>query len=213
MHSVTHVCRKLTLDRLPFGLILLKDDTSIAAMNREAGHVIGQNDGLSASKKGVRAAGTATNTELQMLIASAVRTGCGLGLGTGGFIAIPRLSGKRAFIVLVVAVGRRAFGPGAHDPVAAIFVTDPERKAEADAEALARIYGLTVAESRLTELLIQGETLVEAADRLRISHNTARTHLQRIYDKTGTHHRGDLIRLLATGVPCFGMNSDVIPGG
>jgi DNA-binding CsgD family transcriptional regulator len=43
---------------------------------------------------------------------------------------------------------------------------------------------------------MQGEALVRAADRLGISHNTARTHLQRIYRKTGTSHQGELIRLL-----------------
>jgi DNA-binding CsgD family transcriptional regulator len=191
------------LDQLPIGVILLNQDTSIAAMNREAGRVIGQNDGLSACKYGVRAAGTATNRQLQALIASAVRTGSGQDFEGGGFLAIPRASGQRAFSVLVTAVGKRAFAPDTNSPAAVVFVTDPERIPESAAQSLARIYELTAAECRLSELLMQGETLVRAADHLGISHNTARTHLQRIYEKTGTCHQGDLIRLLTTGIPNF----------
>jgi len=191
------------LDQLPIGVILLNQDTSIAAMNREAGRLIGQSDGLSACKYGVRAAGTATNRQLQVLITSAVRTGSGQGFESGGFLAIPRTSGPRAFSVLVTPVGKRAFAPDTNSPAAVVFVTDPERIPESAAQSLARIYDLTAAECRLSALLMQGDTLVRAAGLLGISHNTARTHLQRIYEKTSTRHQGDLIRLLTTGIPNF----------
>jgi DNA-binding CsgD family transcriptional regulator len=82
-----------------------------------------------------------------------------------------------------------------------IFVSDPEQKTQTIPGAFAQAYALTVAESRVAERLMQGETLVQVAERLGVSHNTARTHLQRIYHKTDTSHQGDLIRLLFSSSP------------
>lgn len=79
-----------------------------------------------------------------------------------------------------------------------VFISDPEAKLQTAPEVLARLYDLTAAESRLAEQLMQGETLVHAAERLGVSHNTARTHLQRIYQKTDTSHQGALVRLLVS---------------
>jgi DNA-binding CsgD family transcriptional regulator len=81
-----------------------------------------------------------------------------------------------------------------------VLVNDPDKNPDTLPDALTRTYHLTAAESRLAELLARGETVVRAAERLGISHNTARTHLQRVYQKTGTSHQGQLIRLLLAGI-------------
>lgn len=58
-----------------------------------------------------------------------------------------------------------------------------------------RRYAITPAESRLMQLLVQGMTVAEAADALGVSLPTARTHLARLFDKTGTSRQADLVRL------------------
>jgi DNA-binding CsgD family transcriptional regulator len=60
-------------------------------------------------------------------------------------------------------------------------------------------YGLTRAEIRLCELLLAGQSLAEAATGLRVSRNTAKTHLTRIFDKTGVRSQMALLRLLTLG--------------
>lgn len=82
-----------------------------------------------------------------------------------------------------------------------VLISDPECSLSTPPELLARVYGLTGAEARLAERLIQCDSLVYAAERLGISHNTARTHLQRIYEKTDTSHQAELTRLLIVGNP------------
>jgi DNA-binding CsgD family transcriptional regulator len=56
-------------------------------------------------------------------------------------------------------------------------------------------------EERFTRRLLQGETVVRAAERLGVSHNTVRTHLQRIFQKTGASHQADLVRLILLSIP------------
>jgi DNA-binding CsgD family transcriptional regulator len=188
------------LDQLPFGVILLDCDGRIIASNREANCILSQNDGLSADRHGINAAWQNETQELRRMIAGAGKTVEAQGMAAGGILALQRPSGKRPLAVLVAPVGRQAFEPGIKTPAVIVFVTDPEQKRESLPGALQRIYELTAAESRVAELLMQGESVMRAAERLGVSHNTARTHLQRIYDKTDTRHQAELVRLLLIGV-------------
>lgn len=58
-------------------------------------------------------------------------------------------------------------------------------------------YGLTAAEGRLLATLFEGCSVPQAAHRLGVARSTARTHLQRIFDKTGARRQGDLLRMVA----------------
>ena len=58
-----------------------------------------------------------------------------------------------------------------------------------------RRYAITPAESRVMMLIVQGMTIAEAAETLGISLPTAKTHLARLFDKTGTSRQADLVRL------------------
>lgn len=62
--------------------------------------------------------------------------------------------------------------------------------------ALAARFGFTSAEDRLCRLLLAGRTLQDAADQLEVSRNTAKTHLARIFDKTGVRSQVGLVSLL-----------------
>jgi len=66
---------------------------------------------------------------------------------------------------------------------------------------LARLFGLTPAESKLAVALMPGKCLEESASELGVTRESGRTHLKRILDKTSTHRQGELVRLLFTAVP------------
>lgn len=59
-------------------------------------------------------------------------------------------------------------------------------------------FGLSKAESRLCKTLLSGKTMQEASDELSISHNTAKTHLSRIFHKTGVHSQTALLHLITS---------------
>jgi DNA-binding CsgD family transcriptional regulator len=85
--------------------------------------------------------------------------------------------------------------------VAAVFVSDPEAADRRCREALALTYALTPAETRFAQEITKGDGRAAAARRLGISPLTARAHLSRIFEKTGTHRQAELVRLLLAATP------------
>jgi DNA-binding CsgD family transcriptional regulator len=79
---------------------------------------------------------------------------------------------------------------------AIVFVGDPEVREETDADLLSLYYDLSRAEARVASLLVQGKSVREVAEGLRVSLNTARTHLKRIFEKTGTRRQAELMQLI-----------------
>lgn len=89
--------------------------------------------------------------------------------------------------------------PGQEVPTAVAILwrrREPERM---ESDTLRARFGLTPAECRLVNELCNGHALPHVAQRLRISHHTARAHLRAIYSKTGTTHQGALLSLLLGG--------------
>lgn len=59
-------------------------------------------------------------------------------------------------------------------------------------------FGLTDAEGRVLARLCEGKSLPQVAAALSIAPTTARTHLQRVFDKTGERRQSALVRLVLT---------------
>ncbi len=117
--------------------------------------------------------------------------------GRSGAVTLSRPFPLRPLSVIVTALGNR--GAVNDEPVAAIFVGDPENSEAAADEILKRLYGLTAAEARLTLNLLEGRGLAWAAEQNRMSLNTGRTHLKHVFEKTRTHRQAELVRLILRG--------------
>lgn len=81
-------------------------------------------------------------------------------------------------------------------PVAMLLVTDPERTRNITIRRLRERFGLTRAEAMLSLEMMKGDGRAAAAGRCGISINTARTHLTRIFEKTGVNRQAELIRVI-----------------
>jgi DNA-binding CsgD family transcriptional regulator len=64
----------------------------------------------------------------------------------------------------------------------------------------ARVYGLSPAQRILAGHVAEGLTLTEIAERMQVTANTARTHLNRVFDKTGVRTQPALVRVLLTAI-------------
>jgi DNA-binding CsgD family transcriptional regulator len=190
------------LDHLPMGLILVDAAGGVLTMNRGAQEIVACNDGLRSLDGGLAAANRTESEALRGLIAAAARTGQGRGLHPGGAMALSRPSMLRPLSVLVAPIGREVWANGldlgGERAAAVVFISDPEARQETPAELLRRFYGLTPAEARLAEAMAEGGPLSEAAERLGIGRETARSHLKQVFAKTGTHRQAELVRLLLT---------------
>jgi DNA-binding CsgD family transcriptional regulator len=85
---------------------------------------------------------------------------------------------------------------------AILFVTDP---AQTRTTRLADVagFGLTRAEAAFAVEFANGHCLQSCAERLGISVTTAKSHLQRIFEKTGACRQAELMRLILTSTPAL----------
>ena len=84
-----------------------------------------------------------------------------------------------------------------HEAKVAIVAKDPMGAALSSLRGLSEMYHLTPAESRLVGLLAKQAGVFDAAGKIGISRNTARTHMRHLYAKLNVHCQADLIRLLS----------------
>ncbi len=114
-------------------------------------------------------------------------------------LGIPVIGGDgvaRALHVLPLRGG--VLRPGlVNRAVAAIFVGSARPAVHEAGALVGQLFGLSASESGVFDLIAQGLTPAEAARRLGIGVSTVRTHLLRIYAKTGLRRQADLVRMAA----------------
>ena len=80
---------------------------------------------------------------------------------------------------------------------AAVFVSNAADPPRLPADAMALLYNLTPAETRVFELVVEGRPPAEIAQQLGVSLATVRTHLGRVFEKTGCARQADLVAMAA----------------
>jgi DNA-binding CsgD family transcriptional regulator len=114
----------------------------------------------------------------------------------------PVRNGRRPLMVLVSPVQSgdddRAAVHSIKDAAAMVMLCDPDRQTQVPAAWMMDAYGLTLAEVRVAVAASCGTTVADTARRLAISPNTVKTHLRRVFEKTGTTRQAELSRLMAT---------------
>ena len=115
----------------------------------------------------------------------------------GEAFQIIRQSGAESYVGLISCLGggEARFGWSVREePLAIVYIRDPEQPDETRAELLQRLYGLMPSQARLADLLATGCSLKQAARQLNITPTSARHYLKLIFQKTGTHRQTELVR-------------------
>ena len=188
--------RDEVLDRLPMGIIVLDESGKVEFFNRAAETILAKKDGLCWSSGGVSAVDPTQASRLAAAIKGAKLTATGKGLAGGGSLSITRSSAGLPLAVLIAPIMPFTASPLSRAPRVAMFITDPEATQVTNLERLKALFNLTPAESRMASQLLQGKSVIEAADALGITRQTARVHLKRIFGKTYTGRQSELMRLL-----------------
>lgn len=106
--------------------------------------------------------------------------------------------GERLLAVSVTPIG----SPLAEmKPVFAIVVRDHDRAIRSSIAAIKAFHGLTPSEAKMLGLVCEGLDTIAASERLGIAKTTARTHLQRLFAKTGTTRQSELVHFVVSFVP------------
>lgn len=194
------------LGHLPEAAFLVDRRAQLHASNRAADRLLALRDGLFLVQGCLACASSLQHRALRRLLAAPFAPpeegGGPHPMRVSGTpsdrIVVSRPSGRAPLLLSILPVMQPIItGLGAREPVRAILTKDPEREPDLSAGELHALYSMTATEARLALLIRDGLSLQDAASRLHISRNTARTHMKNVYAKTGVHRQAGLVRLLA----------------
>jgi DNA-binding CsgD family transcriptional regulator len=183
------------LDTLPFGLILLNGNGAVISANRISRRLLDLGHPLFLESSGLAVEINGRHLRLRDLLSQITADG---NTSEPYAFSIPRQNLRP--LTLLASVCRAPGEPLDDDvPAAILYIGDPEQAPLVDHTRVARLYGLSRAESRVAALLASGYRLDQAAEVLGVAYETVRKHLKQIFGKTGTVRQAELVRMLVTG--------------
>ncbi len=189
-----------TLDAVAFPMIYATAEGAVRWMNRAA-------EKLLRSGRGLRVSGGRLQAELaeeDAALRKMLRQGRSLTpqsvTGYGGWLRITRAdNGSEMTLFLTQAPGRiKRVTVGGNDGGSGflIFVAIQSIDANMLMNRVRKTWALTMAEATLCVEILENEGLQEAAAKLRISRNTAKSQLASIFLKSGARRQSELVRKL-----------------
>ena len=191
--------RKLALsavDALNLSVMVVDAERRLLFANARAEALLMKRRGLAVSHGVLRATLPAHDAQLARETHQAALAAIGRARPASGVVTVPFEDGT-TLSLMVQPLQPDAIGSGRR-PVALIFAHDSDDEHLPVPETLARVYGLSPAEARLTASLVAGDRLETYAERVQISRETARTLLARVFRKTGWSRQTDLVRDVLT---------------
>ncbi|MGX5842954.1 LuxR C-terminal-related transcriptional regulator [Mesorhizobium sp. ArgA1] len=188
------------LDHLAVPVVLTGADGTILHANGAADRMF-SGQGPILSKNGLlQPQNPAMARALLEAIATAAGTDALLGSrGIGLPVSAPGQPPAVAYVLpLTEGTARAAFRPAR----AAVFVSTTTSSSPLPEAVLTTLFDLTPAEARVLLLIGSGLSASNSALSLGIGENTLKTHLNRIFAKTGTKRQADLVKLVSNiGAP------------
>lgn len=186
-----------TLDTLVAALFLLDARGHVVQANASGRSLIAEASVLRASGGRLVINDASADTLLrEALIAT---QGGDDNLGTRGIsLPIPGPDSNHyvAHVLPLTAGARRKAGAG-YAATAAVFMHKTDIELPSAPEAIAKLYKLTPSELRVLLKIFEIGGVPDVAVALGISEATAKTHLRRLFEKTGTSRQADLVKLVA----------------
>jgi DNA-binding CsgD family transcriptional regulator len=185
-----------TLSGLAAGVFLVDENASVVFANTsgqimlEDGKILRQNDSV------LTVVDPKAGATLPEIIALA-RDG-DAAVGVNG-IALPLSAPPEPWLahILPLTSGIRRDAGITYSAVAAVFVHQASPETPSAMEIMSKLYRLTPSELRVLAALSEVGGISAAAAVVGISEATVKTHLQRLFGKTGTNRQTDLVKLVA----------------
>jgi DNA-binding CsgD family transcriptional regulator len=187
------------LDRYPYALLLADADRRVLYSNTAARELVAAQDGLAIDNGRIAPASPQSEAALAKAI-DELAGGRGASLRR---IEIFRPSRRTSYRALLMPIhdSRTMLPLGVAVPAVSVLVIDAESFSPPDPEVLRAIFALTAAEARVCTGLVLGHSVEEVASESRTSVETVRTHVKRIFSKTGTSRQSELVSVILRSVP------------
>jgi DNA-binding CsgD family transcriptional regulator len=184
------------LDQSPFGLFLLGRDAQIVFSNAAAKKQCSEGAGIRLRNQSLVFSDRDIRAAYEKMLAATMH-GSSEGDPRMAPISFNKTNGVGSYQIGMRRLSMPAKrGSLATRKVIALFIYDTSERMDLSIDNLKALYGLTDAEARVCDLLYQSRNLPEAAAVLKISINTAKTHLTRSFRKVGVQSQAELIRRL-----------------
>lgn len=102
-------------------------------------------------------------------------------------------------VVMLQRLEKTAFGINA--PGVAMFIFESNHNNDSSSADVARIFGLTKTEAKLTLAIVNGMTATEYSEQHGVSINTAYSQIKDVLAKTGTRRQAELVKLVLEHSP------------
>ena len=186
---------KSAFDGLAAGMFLVDADGLLVHANAAGQAMLKRGDVLWERRGRLAAATPGATRELEGLLEAAAEGD--RALGTGGIaLALEDNDGERYVAHVLPLTGGRRRGAYAA-AVAALFLHKATLDAAEPPEIIAKTYGLTLTELRVLMAIVHVGGVPETAEALGIAETTVKTHLARVFGKTGLNRQADLVKLVA----------------
>lgn len=185
-----------TLDLLPLKVVIAASDGKILHANASAAAMLA-NGGPIWSRHGKLSAATSSATRALIAAIGSLAQKGALECNSGTEVALPCRDGRAAIAHVRTLVSEGARGGQGQESTAANFIAEPQRVAP-PLEALARLFELTPSELRVLAEILAGRNRKDAAAALGLADSTVKSHLDRLFAKTGTSDQPALSRLVTS---------------
>jgi DNA-binding CsgD family transcriptional regulator/PAS domain-containing protein len=186
------------LDGLSAGMILVDAKGRIVHANAAGTAILDDADFLRAINGRLIASDSAINTAVQDILLAADGGGDDAVGAKGIALPLTAHTGERYVAhVLPLTSGARREAGLAYNAVAALFVRKATLKVYSPAEVIGTMYKLTPTELRVLLAIVDVGGVPEVAAALGVAATTIKTHLARLFAKTGVARQADLVKLVA----------------
>ncbi|WFU84063.1 LuxR C-terminal-related transcriptional regulator [Bradyrhizobium sp. CIAT3101] len=186
-----------TLDALRAAILLLDANGHITHSNASAQEILDEADVL----RSVHGRLVTSDLNADRMLRQAL-AGTALGDRAGLSLHLAARDGSHyvGHLVALTAGRRKTFGAG-YEACAVLFVSKAAIDTIVAPDLIRKLFKLTPAELRVFLSIVEVGGVPDVAKSMGVAETTIKTHLARIFTKTGTKRQADLVRLVAAFTP------------
>jgi DNA-binding CsgD family transcriptional regulator len=185
-----------TLDSLRVAIFLVAADGHLVHANRAGNGLLAETNVVRAVAGKLELVEPQADQKLHETLIAAANGDRAIG-GKGIALPLGQMAPLYVAHVLPLTSGTRQNAGVSSGGTAAVFIHKTAAEAQSSPQLIAAAYALTLTELRVLLAIVEIGGVPAAAEVLGIAATTVRTHLSRIYEKTGINRQADLVKLVA----------------